>query len=253
MFVVNGIDHKPIHPVNFIDKYADDSYLIVSSNHESTIDDELAAIERWALKNNLSLNKTKSVEIIFYPTDVARKSASVVRPIPNIKRDNLIKILGVTFHGNLSIKIHVSNVAHTTAQSLYALKLLKAHGLDQASLRIVCNAIIISRLTYAAPSWWGYRSTEDEQKLDSVINRAKRWGFYNQDAPTLNSICTRRENDLFVRLISNPSHLLHQLLPPLKNHPHFLRPRSHDRQLPPRGVSLHSKSFIQRMLFTNIY
>ena len=123
--------------------------------------------------------------------------------------------------------------------------------LDPASLHIVCNATVISRITYAAPSWWRLISVEDKQKLQSIVGRAKRWGFYNQNMPGLEEICTKRENDLFSRVLLNPSHLLQNLLPPLKNHSHNLRARAHDRQLPSRRV--HSESFVQRMLFKNLY
>jgi hypothetical protein len=59
MFVINGIDLKPINKNNFIDKYADDTYLIVPSCNDDTVDSELQAIERWASSSNLKLNKKK--------------------------------------------------------------------------------------------------------------------------------------------------------------------------------------------------
>ena len=140
LFVINGIDLKPVHKENYIDKYADDSYLITSSKSEHTVDDELKSIEQWALRNNLSLNKGKSVEIIIYPTDRAKKQAPIVRSLTNINRSSSIKILGVTFNDNLSVSQHVSEITHSAAQALYALKLLKAHGLAQILLELVCKA-----------------------------------------------------------------------------------------------------------------
>ena len=40
------------------------------------------------------------------------------------------------------------------------------------------------------------------------------------------------ENNLFSQILSNEHHVLHQLLPPVKNIPYSLRPRAHDRELP---------------------
>jgi len=253
LFVMNGIDLKPVYKANYIGKYADDSYLITSSKSEHTVEDELKSIEQWALRNNLSLNKSKSVDVIIYPSDRAKKHAPIVRPLTNIKRDSSIKILGVTFNDNLSLSRHVSEVTHSAAQALYALKLLKAHGLDQTSLELVCKATLISRLTYAAPSWRGYASAEDKLSLQSVINRARRWGLYGRAAPNLVDICCKRELDLFSKIISNPYHVLYPLLPPVTAHSHNLRERAHQRQLPIRGGGLQSKSFMQRMLFKDMY
>ena len=64
-----------------------------------------------------------------------------------------LKILGVTIQDRLIVTEHVKKVCDSSAQSLYALKLLKSRGLDAKSLQIVGQAIIISRLTYAAPAW----------------------------------------------------------------------------------------------------
>ena len=55
MFVVNGSDLKPITTDNYIDKYADDTYLIVPSGNEESCISELTNIESWAQANNLTL------------------------------------------------------------------------------------------------------------------------------------------------------------------------------------------------------
>src|SRR6476661_3136972 len=38
-------------------------------------------------------------------------------------------------------KYHIDNICQSAGQSLYAIKLLKAHGLDQQSIYDVCKAI----------------------------------------------------------------------------------------------------------------
>ena len=64
MFVINGSDLKPVNNSNFICKYADDTYLIVSSSNEDSLLTEIQAIDQWAYENNLKLNKKKSTEMI---------------------------------------------------------------------------------------------------------------------------------------------------------------------------------------------
>ena len=66
-------------------------YLIVGSNNELTINQELSAIENWAQCNNLKLNKTKSKEIIFYNN---RKKSAMVNSLPttpNLERVQTLK------------------------------------------------------------------------------------------------------------------------------------------------------------------
>ena len=173
--------------------------------------------------------------------------------MPDIKREETIKILGVTFRSNLSVSNHVSNVMQASGQALYALKLLKAHGLDSATLKLVCQATVISRLTYASPSWWGFTSAEDRQRLQSVVNKAVRWGYYDSAKPTVEEICLKRERDLFEKVLSNSNHVLHQLLPPIKEPVYNLRERVHNRQLAKKGSALLAKTFIQRMIFKDVY
>src|SRR2546425_7851586 len=185
MFVVNGVDLKPINSFNKLDKYADDTYLIVSSNNESTIADELNSIERWAENNNLTLNKSKSAELIIYPSIVAQNKAPSVASIPSIARVTTLKILGVTFGSCLSVSSHITETTLLSAQSLYALKVLKTHGLDSRSLHQVCHSTLVSRLTYASPSWWGLASCEDKANMQSVLNRAKKWSLCDVATPPL--------------------------------------------------------------------
>ena len=69
-----------------------------------------------------------------------------VDPLPNVERVNSIKILGVTIDNQLSVKDHVNNVCQAAAQNLYAIKLLKSHGLNQQSIYSVCQATVVARL-----------------------------------------------------------------------------------------------------------
>ena len=231
----------------------DDTYLIVSSNNSHTVEAELHSIEQWALKNNLTLNKSKSVELIIYSSERAKANAPPCETLPGIQRAEAIKILGVTIQSNLSMSSHVNEVIQSSSQALYALKMLKAHGLDSKTIQLVCQATVISRLTYASPSWWGFTSSEDRQRLESVVNKAVRWGFYDSAKPNLDQICKKREYDLFKKVLSNPYHVLHHLLPPVKASVYNLRERVHNRQLPNRGGALLSKTFVQRMIYKDAY
>src|SRR6218665_3375392 len=53
-------------PQNIILKYADDTYLLVSSSNRHTVPSELNHISAWAININLKLNVNKSRELIIH-------------------------------------------------------------------------------------------------------------------------------------------------------------------------------------------
>jgi len=65
----------------------------------------------------------------------------------------VIKILGVTFTNGLSVSLHVQTVI-TCAQTLYALRVLRAHGLCDNALQIIFRAVVVAKLMYESSAWW---------------------------------------------------------------------------------------------------
>ena len=115
-------------------KYADDTYIVVPASNIHTRQEEINSVEQWARTNNLKVNPSKYAEIVF--CDNRRKTK--VQPPPallEIKRVTVIKILGVTFTNNLPAAEHVHNVITSCAQTLYALKVLHAHGMNDSALQ----------------------------------------------------------------------------------------------------------------------
>jgi len=87
----------------------------------------------WAQEKNLKLNKAKSTEIVF--TDSRRKSQFSPPPtLPGVSRVSLIKILGVTISNHLSVSDHIRDVISKCAQSLFAFKVLRCHGMNNEAL-----------------------------------------------------------------------------------------------------------------------
>ena len=57
---------------------------------------------------------------------------------------------------------------------------------------------------------------------------------------------------LFNSILSNPAHVLHHLLPPVKVQAYDLRPRAHNRELPPKTSPLLDKNFFYRMMYASL-
>jgi len=183
-YVVNASDLKAVTAGNVLCKYADDTYAIIPSDNVHTRTGELDNVKAWANVNNLRLNRAKCAEIIFY--DSRRKRQPVQPPpLPNVPRVQSLKILSATISSKLSVAEHVCNIIRSSAQTCHALRLLRAHGMANASLQVVFRAIITAKLTYAASAWWGFTTEADRQRLEAIIRHVKRTDLCSEDHPAL--------------------------------------------------------------------
>jgi len=115
-------------------KYADDTYLMIPSVNVDPRLDELANVENRSRRNNLTLNRSKSQEIIFID---GRRKRSIQHPplLPDINRVSSIKIiLGVTVSDSLSLCGHVNNIVTSCAQSVQAMRILRAHAMATSTI-----------------------------------------------------------------------------------------------------------------------
>ena len=122
---------------------------------------------------------------------------------------------------------------------------MRAHGLIGRELRDVTRAILVSKLTYASPVWFGFLN---ENRCQAVLNRLKRSGYLGEDFESFVEICGWADEGLFRAAVNNPFHVMHQLLPPERDTPYHLRPRAHNMHLPATNNFL-KKNFIHRMLY----
>ena len=76
----------------------------------------------------MTLNAPKSKEVIFHDS---RRRHSVQSPplLPGVARDFTLKVLGVTLSSHLSASDHIRQVISDSAQSLYALRVLRHRGI----------------------------------------------------------------------------------------------------------------------------
>jgi len=187
----------------------------------------------WATENNLTLNTLKTKEVIFHDS---RRSHSVQSPplLPGVARDFALKVLGVTLSSNLSASDHIRRVISDSAQSLYALRVLRHHGMNDAGLQTVFRAVVVSRLMYASPAWRGFATATDLKRVDTFLPRCKRCGYCSSDLPDFEELLDESDNRLFCKILNNSTHTLHTLLPPqsIASQHYHLRRLNHDRQLP---------------------
>jgi Reverse transcriptase (RNA-dependent DNA polymerase) len=241
LYVVNASDLQPLHPSNKLVKYADDTYLLVGAMMRFTIEEELAHVAEWAEKNNLRLNTSKSREML-----VTRRGLfDSPDLIKNVERVTSMKILGVTLQNNLHVSQHVDEILSACSSSLYALRVLRTHGLPCKAMHTVTEATTVARLMYASPAWWGLTTFEDKQRMERLLRRAQRMGYLPEDAASAEERATKADEGLFRAVNNNVTHVLRCLFPPLARRAYSLRQRPHDFMLPIKD----DRNFIPRTLY----
>ena len=144
----------------------------------------------------------------------------------------------------------IMTVIASCAQTLYALKALRAYGMNDSAIQSVYQAVIISKLMYGLSAWWGFASPSDRQRIQAFIRRSECSRFTPPDLPLFADLCRVADNNLFYSIINNSHHVLHHLLsPPSQASQHY----SHHLQLSITHTSLIARNFLPRMLQMDSY
>lgn len=244
-FVLASSNLKAKHKGNMLIKYADDTYLIIPSYNINSTDEEIENVNYWAHNNNLNINISKSKELIIRRP---RYSGTLPPEVAHIPRVDEICILGVTFNTKLQVHSHIAQIISKCSGMLYAIKILRSHGMNNDTLHQMYSALIISRMLYAIPAWWGFANESDKQRLQSFLNRGIRFAMCSPNTEGIKHLATVASSKLFTNMINNSQHCLHPMLPQTQNHNHNLRPRTH--QFMTFVLTNNNKrGFMSRMLF----
>src|SRR5271157_3424413 len=130
---------------------------------------------------------------------------------------------------NLSMDNHVKLIMSTISQRFYLLSQLKKQGLPMPALNIVFHALIISRLEYALPCFYGFLSESKISQINAALRKARRWGRTDLDL-TISDIAELADQRLFNKMLAEAdTHCLNQLLPSVSpaSSRYNLRPGGH--------------------------
>ena len=249
-------DLHSISPDNKLFKFADDTYLLVPSVNSHTCESEIDHVNDWAVTNNLGLNQSKSLEMVITAPGIWGAKARTLPPptLHAVERVSSLTMLGVTINDKLPADEHVADTIAACSKSLYALRVLRAHGMPTQALHSVYRATVLAKLLYCNQAWSGFCSAAARDRIDSFISRSKRNGYCADSVPQITELFADSDNSLLKRVLSNANRTLHEMLPPLNNkHNYNLRKRPHNHQLPIKGNSLQQSNFIVRALYAGVH
>ena len=139
-----------------------------------------------------------------------------------------------------------------THQSFYALKTIRAHGLNGKALWDVTQVPLVPQLLYASPAWWGYLKVTKGSGYSRSLRRPYGTGIF-PDPSAPDELREDSDEKLFFLSRYYHNHVLHRLLPQPKNTGYNLRQRTHDLTLPTDINAVTKQNFVCRMLFRDIY
>ena len=80
-------------------------------------------------------------------------------------------------------------------------------------IQLVYRALVINKLLYASPAWWGFLTKNEESRIRSYIKRSIRYGYCNSNADA-GDINSKAESKLFRKIISDRNRVLNQFITP---------------------------------------
>src|SRR6218665_339800 len=159
-----------------------DSYLLIGSRNISAAAAEFAHISKLAANNNLRFNPLKTQELIVFRSSRRRPDAPIHPVISGAERVTSLRVLDVAISSDLGMSEHLDQVLSSFASSCYALRVLRCHSLPALQLQEVARATTVASFMYASPSWWGFTSACDRERIERLINKRKRYCFLPMSA-----------------------------------------------------------------------
>ena len=212
---------------NLFVNFADDMTVSapVKENHDSAAD-EVGNTEKWTHGNRMSLNLTKTWEMI-----VSGKSANLPPdPIPGIKRKTWLKLLGITLQSYPSCwDLHASNLLYRASSRMHIMRICRTSGNSKEQLTYLFDTLIMSSFMYGIEVCGSALERNYLDRIDKFLRRAHRYE-YTAKCVQIIDVVEARDMSLFKKIDSNPDHPLYELLPPKRQRQS--REREHDFILP---------------------
>jgi len=210
LYAVYSSDLKAIGKDTVLVKYADDTTLVYPDQTDVSFADEFSNIKEWSKQNRLTINISKTKEIVFHRPNPQRFHAPT--PLQDVQQVPSCRLLGTVISSSLSVRDHVDYILTVSSQRLYLLNKLKHPGLNLKALTVIFQAIVVSPVSYVLPAWYGHLLQADVGRINALFRKAHRWQLTDPTF-TVEELGADADIKLFKAIVGNPAHHLYQLLP----------------------------------------
>ncbi len=195
------------HYSTSIVKFADDTVVLglISNNDETAYLDEVERLTSWCQDNCLSLNVSKTKELI---VDFRKRQQRPYTPLmisgTPVERVSSFKYLGVNISEDLTWTAHIQTQVKKARQRLYHLRQLRKFRVSPAILKTFYSGAIESVLTQCISVWYGNGSNQDRKALQRVVRLAER--ISGSALPSLQDIYLKRCKSRAAKIIKDSYH-----------------------------------------------
>jgi len=77
---------------------------------------------------------------------------------------------------------------------MHAIRILRHHGLSTESLQMIFKVVVVVKLAYASPAWWGFTTADDRNRMEG-FHEARQAGV---PSSTTDLRCHRQSKTLTI-------------------------------------------------------
>ena len=184
--------------------------------------------QEWADNNNLKLNAAKSTEndlewcwgeCAFLPAPCPIAWHQAIRRTQNFRSNIDLTTCHLMYISTRSSIRPASLCMLFVFWGRTAWKVIR-YGMYPVST-------LVAKLTYASPSWWGYTSETQKQRLHRLLIKLQRCGFLHAQFESIAPMYSAADDALFRSILNNDADVHHPLLPPIRTTGYDLRHMLH--------------------------
>jgi len=165
-----------------------------------------------------------------------------------------ITALGVVINNRLTAIDHISYILTACSSLLYALLVLRSHGLPEPSVKDVFQATVFTKIMYCLPAWFRSCTAADRNRLDPILCRCVRLGLWSSGNTTcISAVAEDIEDTLFNKTTPYHYHILQSYLPDRPDIDYNLRECHRNKTLILKTADLNERDLLIRNFYKRIY